>query len=251
MNAGEEARMAAKPIILVDDGGVMSDNRLRGSQWQRLVGEFFMPRLGGDAAAWSEANRVYTAHLFEPTNWRARVQATPNYPDFERVYWLDWLGGMCQFVGVKTPPEEESIELARQAEAYITPRVRAAVPGAVEAILKLHTQGYELHTASGESSIHLQNYLQGMGVRESFGHLYGSDLVGMLKEWPAYYERLFTDSGIAPGDALVIDDSPRNLAWARDLGAMTVLVNSQHEALDGMLCIRRLAELPELVQHLA
>ena len=31
--------MATKPIILLDDGGVMSDNRLRSSQWQRLVGD--------------------------------------------------------------------------------------------------------------------------------------------------------------------------------------------------------------------
>ncbi len=38
--------MAAKPVILLDDGGVMNDNRLRGEQWQRLVGEFFAPRLG-------------------------------------------------------------------------------------------------------------------------------------------------------------------------------------------------------------
>jgi len=243
--------MATKPIILLDDGGVMSDNRLRGSQWQRLVGKFFMPRLGGEAVAWSEANRVYTAHLFEATNWQTRVQATPNYRDFERVYWLDWLGGMCQFVGVKAPSEEECIELARQAEAYITPRVRASFPGVIEALRELHIQGYEMHTASGESSIHLQNYLQGMGVREYFGRLYGSDLVGMLKEWPAYYERLFTDSGITPSSALIVDDSPRNLAWARDLGAMTVLVSAQHEALDGMFCIRSLAELPELVQHLA
>lgn len=243
--------MAAKPIILLDDGGVMSDNSLRGQQWRRLVGEFFMPRLGGEAAAWSEANRVCAAQLFAPTNWQTRVQATPNYPDFERVYWLDWLGEMCQFVGVKTPPEGECIELARQAEAYITSRVRAAFPNAIEAIRELHAQGYEMHTASGESSIHLHNYLQGMGVRESFGHLYGSDLLGMLKEWPTYYERLFADSGIAPGDALVVDDSPRNLAWARDLGARTVLVSAQHEALDGEFCLRSLAELPELVQRLS
>jgi len=32
---------------------------------------------------------------------------------------------------------------------------------------------------------------------------------------------------------------------------MTVLVSAQHEALDGMFCIRSLAALPELMHHLA
>ncbi len=242
--------MAAKPIILLDDGGVMNDNRLRGPQWQRLVGEFFAPRLGGKPAAWAEANRVYATQLFQPENWQARVQAAPDYSSFEQIYWRDWMDGMCQMVGVETPPEAESIELAREAEAYITPRVRSAFPGAIEAIRELHIQGYELHTASGETSIHLHNYLEGMGVRACFGKLYGSDLIGMLKEAPAYYERLFADSGIALGDALIVDDSPHVLAWARDFGAMTVLINAERESVNGMLCIASLAELPELVRHI-
>jgi HAD superfamily hydrolase (TIGR01509 family) len=156
---------------------------------------------------------------------------------------------MCQLVGVETPSEAECIELARQAETYITCRVHSAFPGAIEAICELHTQGYTLHTASGESSLHLHNYLEAMNVREYFGRLYGSDLLGMLKETPEYYERLFADAQIAPGDALIVDDSPRVLAWARDLGATTVLVNAEHEPVSGMLCIASLAELPELVRQ--
>ena len=42
--------------IFLDDGDVMNDNRLRGPQWQRLVGEFFTPRLGGEPSAWAAAN---------------------------------------------------------------------------------------------------------------------------------------------------------------------------------------------------
>lgn len=156
---------------------------------------------------------------------------------------------MCQLVGIKIPPEEECIELARQAETYITPRIRTAFLGASEAIRDLHTQGYELHTASGESSLCLHGYLEGMGVRECFGRLYGSDLLNTLKETPAYYECLFANSDIAPGDALIVDDSPRALAWARDFGAMTVLVSPEREAPDRMLCIGSLAELPKLVRQ--
>lgn len=240
--------MTARPIILLDDGGVMNDNQLRGTQWQRLVGEFFAPQLGGAGAAWAEANRIVSTRTFEPANWQARVLAAPDYASFEHTYWLDWLGGMCQLVGITRPPEEESIELARQAEAYITRRVHSAFPGAIEAICHLHAQGYTLHTASGESSLHLQGYLEAMNVRECFGRLYGSDLLDTLKEKPEYYERLFADALITPGDALIVDDNPRVLDWAKELGTMTVLVSTERVTTNGMMQIGSLAELPELVR---
>ncbi len=236
-----------RPVILIDDGGVMNDNRLRGAQWQRLVGEFFAARLGGTLEAWAEANRIVATNILSPENWLARVQSLPDYASFERTYWLDWLGGMCQLVGVERPAEEESIILAREAEAYTTSHVHSAFPGAVEAILKLHSRGYTLHTASGESSANLHGYLGAMGVRECFGCLYGSDLLNTLKESPAYYERLFANSGISPADALVVDDNSRVLAWAREFGAATVLVSAGRQTADGMMCIGSLAELPELL----
>lgn len=240
--------MATQPTILIDDGGVMNDNQLRGEQWPPLVGEFFVPRLGGTPAAWAEANRSVVAHIFDPQNWQARVQSTTDYPGFERAYWLDWLGGMCQFVNVACPSEDACLELARQAESYVIQHVRSAFPGVSETIRRLHAQEYTLHTASGEPSFHLQGYLEGMDVRDCFGRLYGPDLLNTLKVGPAYYERLFADANLAPADALVVDDSPRALAWARELGARTVLVGSARTAMDGMLCIGSLAELPDMLR---
>ena len=242
--------MGAKPVLLLDDGGVMNDTRLRGPQYQRLAGDFFAPRLGGESSAWAEANRTCIASIFEPESWRKRVQAAvQDYTGFERAYWHDWVSGMCRLVGVAAPPEAACIELACQAETYITSRVHSAFPGAIEAIGELHSQGYTLHTASGASSLSLHGYLQAMGVREYFGRLYGSDLLEMLKVTPTYYERLFADAQLAPGETLIVDDSPRVLAWARDLAAMTVLVNAERESVEGMLCIASVAELPELVRH--
>ena len=45
-------------VVFLDDGGVMNDNSQRGFQWRRLVGEFFVPLLGGTSEAWVEANRI-------------------------------------------------------------------------------------------------------------------------------------------------------------------------------------------------
>lgn len=242
--------MGAKPVLLLDDAGVMNDTRLRGPQYQHLAGDFFASRLGGESSAWTEANRICIASIFEPESWRRRVQiAVQDYASFERAYWHDWVSGMCRLVGVAAPPEAACIELACQAETSITSRVQSAFPGAIEAIGELHSQGYTLHTASGASSLSLHGYLQAMGVREYFGRLYGSDLLQMLKVTPTYYERLFADAQIAPSEALIVDDSPRVLAWARDLGAMTVLVNAERESVEGMLCIASVAALPELVRH--
>lgn len=243
--------MITRPIILLDDGGVMNDNRLRGEQWPFLVGEFFTPRLGGTNIAWADANRIVIQRILEPANWFQRVRTSSDYASFERTYWLDWLSYMGQLVGITLPYEEECVKLAQQAESYIIPRVHSAFPGAIEAIQQLHTEGYTLHTASGESSVHLAHYLEGMGVRDCFGRLYGSDLLNSFKEGPEYYTRLFADLQIAPGDALIVDDSPRALTWAKEIGARTVLVGATQETGNGMMHISNLAELPTLLQQIA
>jgi hypothetical protein len=84
--------VTARPIIFLDDGGVMNDNNVRALQWQRLVGEYFVPLLGGSPEAWSRANRVVTDRLFEPDAWRRRVQAAADYRSFDRDYQVEWLG---------------------------------------------------------------------------------------------------------------------------------------------------------------
>lgn len=238
-------------MIFLDDGGVMNDNSQRASQWQRLVSEFFVPLLGGTTEAWIEANRVATDRLFHPDNWRMRVQTFSDYASFDFSYQVDWLSGMCELVGIPTPPEEEAFELARRAVAYITSRVHAAFPGAVNAIRVLHSQGFTLHTASGESSSDLTGILDAMGVRACFGHLYGPDLINTFKVGPEYYERIFADVGVMPSDALVVDDSSRAIEWAAQVGARTILVsNTPHPGTKALFRIGSLAELPAFIQQL-
>ena len=238
-------------VIFLDDGGVMNDNSLRGPQWRRLVAEFFAPLLGGTHEAWSEANRIVIDNLLDPANWQKRIQEASDYASFDRRYQLDWLRSMCEIVGVPTPPEEESLELAYRATALIISRVRADFPGVVDAIRTLHSQGYTLHTASGEPSTDLDGHLTGMGVRDCFGRLYGPDLVNTFKEGPEYYEHIFADLGISPTDALVVDDSPRAISWATQVGAKTVLVNnSSHHETTATLHIGSLAELPQMIHRL-
>lgn len=238
-------------VVFLDDGGVMNDNRLRGAQWPPLVAEFFAPRLGGTSQAWEEANRMVVDAIFQPDAWRERLQSAHDYHQFAQAYDLDWLKGMCVLVGVAAPTDDECAQLVRQATDLIIRRVRAAFPGAVDAIRALHRRGYLLHTASGEPSIELAAHLEGMGVRDCFQRLYGPDLINTFKSGLDYYERLFADAGVHPAEALVVDDSPQAVEWATRAGALAVLVGQAPAAQDGVAHrIASLAELPGIIQDI-
>jgi HAD superfamily hydrolase (TIGR01509 family) len=233
----------AKPVILLDDGGVLNDNAVRGPQWQRLIGEFFAPKLGGSPEAWAEANRLVIDAMLAPGAWANLLTTATDYDDFERRYYSAWLGGMCERVGAPRPPGDECLALGRAAEAEIVPRVRSAYPGAVEAVRALRAAGYELHTASGTSSRALGLYLEGMGIKADFGRLYGPDLAGAMKNGPRFYANILAQLGLPPQEALFVDDSTRALEWAAQCGARTVRVGARDER-DAGAQIGSLAELP-------
>jgi HAD superfamily hydrolase (TIGR01509 family) len=243
--------MMPRLTIFLDDGGVMNDNRRRGPAWQRLVSAFFTPRLGGDPAAWREANRVVAERLWADYTRTMRGRTDADVAAFQRANQIAWLAGMCALVGVPAPPDDECLALAEQAAAFVTPRVDAAFPGAVAAIRQLHAAGHALHTASGEWTADLHGYLTGMGVRDLFGRLYGTDLINTFKEGPAYYARIFADAGIAPAEALVVDDTPIAVEWAARAGARAVLVGAAPGPAGATRVIAGLAELPAVVAGLA
>ena len=232
----------------------MNDNALRGPQWQRLVGEYLASRLGGTKSAWAEANQIvtdkqYADHL---ASLEKGTTHDADYLDYLADDDRRWLRGMCELVGVSAPDgDDECIRLARDTAAHVIPRVRSAIPGAVDAIRSLHTAGYTLQTASGESSEDLEGYLTGMGVRPLFGRLYGPDLVNTWKEGTLYYERIFADAGVAPSHALVVDDKVICVEWAIEAGAAAVQVAAGSPAPPGdYTVLSGLNELPTLLNRL-
>ena len=248
----------AQLAIFLDDGGVMNDGRERHTQWNRMVAEFFAPRLGGTPEAWSAANTRVITGMLQPQDvlqgdrWLARLAEAKDYASFDRQYWVDWLRGMCELVGVPTPAADECVALGHEVSGYITPRTRAAFPGVVDAIRALHRDGHLLHTASGESSADLDGYLHGMGVRACFRRLYGPDLLDTFKSSPQFYRSLFQDAGVAPHDAVVVDDSVVAVSWAAEAGARTVLIGAAPSSgTNATLCIGSLAELPARIRSLS
>lgn len=237
--------------VFLDDGGVMNDNTLRSAEWQRLVAEFFVPILGGDHAAWAEANRLVFERFLEFINIGPQGQ---DYVRWWDEYQRRWLHEMADFVGVSPPDDDaECIKLADEAAVYITRRVRSAYPGATEAVRALHEMGISLFTASGGHSRELDGYLSGMGVRGLFHTLYGPDIINQAKyptDSAEYYRRAFAHAHVDPEGALVADDSPNCLAWARSVGAMTCLISAgPPQSRPANLVVPSLADLPAVLSN--
>ena len=72
--------------IFFDDGGVMNDNRLRGMQWQKMLGEYFSPKYGGEPHKWAEANvsmiKDFTLEHGELLESAEEVEYDAFYDDF-------------------------------------------------------------------------------------------------------------------------------------------------------------------------
>jgi len=232
-------------VVFLDNGGVISDHALLPVEVRRLIGEFFADRLGGDRGAWEEANR----EIFEPT-WRefmgSRHETARRFAAFEaaqREYAVAWLQRMSERVGVQLPAAREALRLEREAFEFIWPRAEVALPGAPEAVRTIMEAGFALHMASSGVSWELEALMAGLGIGSCFATYSGIDLAGWTKNGPEYYEGVFGHAGVAPQDALVVDDRPEAVGWARELGARTVLITGEAAPGEAGIMAASLAEL--------
>jgi len=216
----ERLALAGVGVVFIDDGGVLNDNEARAPQWRRLLGEYLAPRLGGTREAWAAAN----VGAFERSwaRYVAHVESVGDARGIERWIRDDrrrWLIDMCEQVGVSAPDDAQACALA--AGAWVSERVRADVPGAIETVRWLGDRGLVLHTASGALSWELEPYLRGMGIHERFDRLYGPDLVDTYKNGPHFYDALLRDSGARVDESVVVDDGEKMRSWAGSLGLRT------------------------------
>jgi FMN phosphatase YigB (HAD superfamily) len=240
--------MPAIEHIFLDDGGVINDNTRRAPQWRRLVGEFFAPRLGGSESDWAAANESEFPGIFE--RFIARIAAwddsTSDYKQEIEINNIDWLRSMCGAMRIEAPPDDPScLALAQEATGYIMRRVRADFPGAIETVRWLADR-FPVRTASNGASFELLQIYEPLGVESCFQTLYGPDLVGQPKTGRRFYDRIFEHAGVDPVTALVLDDNPNCVAWAREAGARALLAGDADDP-DGLKSISALRDLPALL----
>lgn len=83
-----------------------------------------------------------------------------------------------------------------------------------------------------------------------FNRLYGPDLTNIWKGSSLYYERIFSDAGVSPSNALVVDDSTMAVGWAREVGAEAVLVSREAPSPAGTdQVLGSLGELPHMLRR--
>ena len=67
--------------------------------------------------------------------------------------------------------------------------------------------------------------LEALGIRHHFSHIFDLRFLGFVgKPDPSAYRRVLAALGAPPQECALIEDSPRNLRPAKDLGMKTVLV---------------------------
>ena len=196
---------------------MLNDNERRAPQWRRLLGEYLTPRLGGAPDAWARANvSAFERDWARYLDYLASAGAHSDIDTWVRADRALWLADMCEQVGVATPPDAAA--LAHETGIWVSERVRAEIPGAIDAVRALAARGLRLHMASGGLSWELDPYLRGMGIRDCVERLYGPDLVRSNKNGPHFYEALLADSATDPATAAVVEDGAHARAWAEAVG---------------------------------
>ena len=238
-------------VIFLDDGGVMNDNNLRTPQWRELIAQYFSPRYGGTIDIWKMANKYAFTRLMD--RYEQIIRETPliDFNKFWEEEMSQWITEMFTIAEINPPPVNQRYKIGQEVEKWITPRVKSAFPGIVDAIISLENQGYTLCTASGEVSWSLKGYLTGMGVIECFTKLYGPDLINTLKGSLVYYKNILNDMKILPEDAIIVDDSATQIKFAKELGINTIhVLNSlKCEKLSCDYHINRPGELVDLMDN--
>ncbi|MFQ5977747.1 MAG: HAD family hydrolase [Candidatus Heimdallarchaeota archaeon] len=214
--------MGKQISLFFDDGGVLSDNNVRGPQWRELVADYLNPRYGGTRDSWKKANEVVFGKFMEQYENNYSQRTDYDYVEFIDEQDILWLTGMFDFVGLPAPAPENQLSISRAVQQWVATRVRAAFPGIIDVVRDLWTQGYPLYTASGETSWMLKAHLQGMGLLDCFQAFYGPDLIRTAKGGPLFYQRTFTHATIDPQTAIVIEDRPRYLEAAKTTGAQVI-----------------------------
>jgi beta-phosphoglucomutase-like phosphatase (HAD superfamily) len=216
--------------VFFDDGGVINDNKVRGMQWRKYVGEYYSTRFGGEPKFWGEANEKLITSLID-IFWRDGKEKFNDYQSFYNDFKKNMVLGMFKEVGMIPPNEIIVEEVFNSAVRYVIPKVRSAIPGVINSIKELYARGFILYTAAGAVSIEMKMYLEGLGVSQYFVEYYGPDLINTWKSGSDYYEAIFNHSGVDPKKSIIIEDQPRFLENALELGTNVIqaCITGQHE----------------------
>ena len=188
------------------------------------------------AVAFAQHGMNVRVHVGEDPAVRVRCEA------------VELIGAMCDHLEMPRPRDERSQEIWLAVGVHVARQGTAIFAGARPALERL-ASNYALHTATGNPSPRVEAYFESMDARQLLGVPAGPDLVGIWKQSPEFYDRLFVLADATPERSVVVDDSADQLTLAASRGARSILVDAgaERDGGDFDAVIRVIDELPATV----
>lgn len=225
---------------------------MRGAQWEKFLPQFFIPRFGGTEENLSNANHRVIDELMDDIEKRWEIQNRPeDFNEYWNVLMNEWVVHMFEYAGI-TLPYIDRIEFFKEVSQYVIPHVKSANEGVQETLKFLWEQEYSLYTSSGEVSWELERYIRGMGCEDYFHtDYYGPNLINEGKLSPKFFSKVFQEVGIDPSRAIVLDDNPYFLEYAKDTGAHIIQshINVQKRKVADYI-IQDFREIPSIIERI-
>ncbi len=235
--------------LFIDFDDTLSDSFVLRTQYAREVGALLAQSYGKTEDEWAKATADLLMILEK--DYVARFVGNPLGGYSEWLHAARQKSAETLFSVLNLPVPGNAIQIIIETQFNALTACDASFPGAYAALDALFQADVRVQLASGNESEFLLAALIGAGIESFTESKFGPDLVDCAKEGPEYYLKIFEATGVAPSDALVVDDQPEALQWAMAAGAKTIQAQISTERrfpeVPGVLAVMtHLQQLPEL-----
>ncbi|QEE16644.2 HAD hydrolase-like protein [Promethearchaeum syntrophicum] len=213
-------------LILFDDGNVLNDNNVRGFKFQQVLGDYMMEHYGGEKQRWIEININYIEKFMKEFFQIVDRGGVHDFNNYFRSHMINWGKSLFSGYNLAIPSNSSLLDFFHKTVEKIAPLAAAPPRGIIEVLKSLSNQGYLMCTSSGETSFELHGYLLGMNANQYFNTLYGPDLLNCGKFSSTFYSKILTINNRTAKYTIVIDDNPKFLQMAHEIGINTIQSNS-------------------------
>lgn len=138
-------------------------------------------------------------------------------------------------------------------DAFVAQHGVERKPWAKETLQLLREKGYRIGLATASHIARAEQYLKSAGIYEYFDSIATAEMVPRGKPAPDIYAFAAKQLGLAPYEAVGVEDAPSGVRSIHDAGLWTILIPDQDETDEKtrMLCdgvLSSLAELPAWIE---
>ncbi len=170
---------------------------------------------------WGEVRRDFTiAHV---GSWDPRAKS-----QMQGLSTAEWSSFMADRLGIPLDPEQ----IAAGVIAELARRFAAAppfMPGAIETVQRLATEGRRLAVASSSPRSLLDSLLAAGGVADCFAAVVSSEEVARGKPSPDVYLEAARMLGVRPAECIAVEDSTNGMLAAAAAGMEVWAVPNRHD----------------------